>query len=294
MIIISLSDCPPALRGDLTKWLQEISVGVYVGQMSARVREEIWARVKDSIRSGKAVMVYTAMNEQGMDFKVHNSGWNPIDFDGIKLMIRPSVQQATEVETLKSGFSKAAKYQMARLAQQPKKSKIKALDSYVVLDLETTGLSVSSDVIIEIGAIYVEKGEQKAQFHALVKPGVEVPSAIEKLTGLSNAILNSEGQEVSQVLRSFSSFSGELPIISHNASFDMGFLRAACERCGVQLKSSLCIDTLGMAKRLVKDAPNYKLATLIQYFGIEPARMHRSINDCIATKQIYVKLIEIG
>ena len=54
MIVITLTDCPPALRGDLTKWLQEINTGVYVGHVSARVRDEIWKRVRESAKGGPA------------------------------------------------------------------------------------------------------------------------------------------------------------------------------------------------------------------------------------------------
>lgn len=73
MTVIVLSDCPPKLRGDLTKWLLEISTGVYVGKVSARVRDELWLRVCDNLKSGRASMVYSTNNEQGMDFRVHNS-----------------------------------------------------------------------------------------------------------------------------------------------------------------------------------------------------------------------------
>ena len=83
MTVIVLSDCPPKLRGDLTKWLLEISTGVYVGKVSARVRDELWLRVCDNLKSGRASMVYSTNNEQGMDFRVHNSIWEPVDYDGI-------------------------------------------------------------------------------------------------------------------------------------------------------------------------------------------------------------------
>ena len=94
MIVVTLTDCPPALRGDLTKWLQEVNTGVYVGQVSARVRGEIWERVRENAKSGRATMVFSANNEQRMDFRVHNTNWEPIDFDGVKLMLRPSPARA--------------------------------------------------------------------------------------------------------------------------------------------------------------------------------------------------------
>lgn len=73
MIVLSLSNCPPKLRGDLSKWLVEINAGVYVGRVSARVRDELWQRVCENLRDGRATMVFRANTEQGMDFRVHNT-----------------------------------------------------------------------------------------------------------------------------------------------------------------------------------------------------------------------------
>lgn len=84
-----MTDCPPQLRGDLSKWLFEINTGVYVGQVSQRVREALWLRVCDHLRNGRATMVYSTNGEQKMDFRVHNTAWEPVDYDGLKLMPRP-------------------------------------------------------------------------------------------------------------------------------------------------------------------------------------------------------------
>ena len=68
-----MNDCPPSLRGDLSKWLCEINTGVYVGQVSSRVREALWNRVCQNLRHGRATMVYTTNTEQKMAFRVHNT-----------------------------------------------------------------------------------------------------------------------------------------------------------------------------------------------------------------------------
>ncbi len=86
MIVIVLSNCPPSLRGDLTKWLFEINTNVFVGRVSARVRDDLWDRIINHCNKGKVTMVYNVRNEQGFDFRVHNAEWRPIDFDGLKLM----------------------------------------------------------------------------------------------------------------------------------------------------------------------------------------------------------------
>lgn len=63
MIVITLTKTPPALRGDLTRWCQEIQTGVYVGDVSARVRDKLWERVQTNIGNGEATLVYNTNNE---------------------------------------------------------------------------------------------------------------------------------------------------------------------------------------------------------------------------------------
>lgn len=89
MIIIVVAACPVGLRGHLTRWLLEISPGVFVGTVSTRVRELMWIRVIEMARTGRAIMVHTANNEQGLEFQVHNHDWQPTDFEGLNLIIRP-------------------------------------------------------------------------------------------------------------------------------------------------------------------------------------------------------------
>lgn len=292
MIVITLTDCPPALRGDLTKWLQEINTGVYVGKVSARVREHIWKRVKENAKSGKATMVFTAHNEQGMDFRVHNTNWDPIDFDGIKLMLRPSPARARKFNEMRMGFSNAARMRKAKQMSRIKHNK-QLPEKYIALDVETTGLSSERHKIIEIGAIKVNENQIEASFHMFVKPKKKIPQDIANLTGLSDEILQREGKELSDILPELLLFVGDLPIVSHNVDFDYGFLRVACENCGLPLFSNHCIDTLALARRLVENVQNYKLETLLNYFGIEVGLKHRSMEDCYYTKQLYEKLIEI-
>ena len=110
MIVIVLSACPVSLRGDLTKWLLEINPGVFVGRVSARIREKLWARVLESGSTGRATMVFPADNEQRLEFRVNNADWEPVDFEGVKLIYRPVVRKVVP----KSGWSKASRYRRAR------------------------------------------------------------------------------------------------------------------------------------------------------------------------------------
>lgn len=89
MVVIVLTACPEGLRGHLTRWLLEISAGVFVGHVTARVRTLLWARVVELSRDGRALMVYSQRNEQHLAFKVHGHHWEPTDYDGVLLMRRP-------------------------------------------------------------------------------------------------------------------------------------------------------------------------------------------------------------
>lgn len=114
MTVVVVSDCPPKLRGDLTKWLIEVNIGVYVGNINVRIRESLWERICDNLKNGRATIIFPAENEQRMDFWVHNTTWEPVDYDGLKLMRRPAPHYyGTQQPILKNGFSKAAVRQNA-------------------------------------------------------------------------------------------------------------------------------------------------------------------------------------
>jgi len=293
MIVLVLTDCPNALRGDLTRWLFQVDTNIYVGKQSARVRDMIWKRVIETAGKGRAVMVYPAKNEQGFDFRVWGATWQPIDFDGLKLMLRPHPDRVqANTDKLKPGFSKAAKRQTAKRFAN-KKQTPSLPNTYLVLDVETTGLQPDTDEIMEIGAIKVIEGNEAGVFQALLRISATIPQNIEKLTGITNEILIKEGRELEAVIREFREFAGELPFVSHNIAFDMSFLRKAYERCALSAPHNLCIDTLRMARKLLDDPRDYKLGTLMKYFDMEQTDVHRGVGDCSATMLLYDKLCAI-
>lgn len=89
MTVLVLTAVPAGLRGVLTRWLFEIAPGVFVGRVSARIRELLWQRVIEGVGRGRAIMVQSQRNEQGLGFRVHGHDWEPVDFEGINLMLRP-------------------------------------------------------------------------------------------------------------------------------------------------------------------------------------------------------------
>lgn len=291
MIVVSLTDCPPRIRGDLSKWLMEINTGVYVGNVSARVRDELWARICENVKDGRATMVFSARNEQGLAFRVHNTTWEPVDFDGIRLMRRPMMEQApTATEPVPTaGASKAAQIQKAR-AMQALRSRFPT--SYVAIDFETSGLSVTDDQIIEAAAIRVIEGTVEAEFEQLVHFDGTLPAQIVQLTGITDGMLREQGAPRRPTLQALIAFMGDLPIVSHNAAFDINFLRMACRQDGIAMPRSRVIDTMDVARRTIKHLPDYKLATVAHALGIEPDGHHRALADCRTLQRVYEKLNE--
>lgn len=113
MVVLVLTACPDGLRGHLTRWLLEISPGVFVGHVTQRVRDLLWSRVLEMCHDGRAILVFGIAGEQRLDFKVHNHDWKVIDLDGLKLMLRPS-DRLQVGNPMRHGWSKASKLRRVR------------------------------------------------------------------------------------------------------------------------------------------------------------------------------------
>ena len=290
MVVLSISDCPPKLRGDLSKWLFELNTGVYVGKVSARVRENLWDRVCENLSHGKATMVYSARNEQGMEFRVFQTSWEPVDFDGVTLMRRPLPRIQSTQEA--SGFSNASRMLKAGNIQKARKKK-ESEKGYVVIDLETTGLSPREDEILEIGAVHIVSHEVKDSFSALVKIKQRVPADIMALTGIREDAILREGKALKEALSLFLEFIEDRRMVFHNAGFDRGFLQKALPQCELPQLKNPYEDTMVLAKRYLEDIENYKLETLARYFFQGEIQKHRALEDSILTWRVYEKLKEL-
>lgn len=286
MIVITVSNCPPKLRGDLSKWLIEIDTGVFVGNLTARVRDEVWQRVCTNIKHGSATMAYGTNNEQKLDFRVHNNDWEPVDFDGIKL-----IKQKTKMDDKHyKDTSKAKINHINRLAQMKNgTSKLKkdAVFEYVVIDIETTGLDNSE--IIEIGALHIVNGQIADEFSHLVKCEQPLPQEISKLTGITPDELAENGIDLSTAIAEFTAFCGEKDLVAYNIKFDMKFLQAACKNNGLPLLKNKQIDVMLLAKKKLR-LKSYRLIAVAENLGIERVQAHRALEDCFLVHGIYEKL----
>lgn len=295
MVVVVLSDCPPKLRGDLSKWLFEINTGVYIGNVTARIRELLWKRICENIKNGQATMVYSARGEQRMEFVVHNTSWKIVDFDGIKLMQRPLPKGNFSKDTGESfehSYSKASLYKKVEKIEKSRNKSREIPDEYVVLDVETTGLSYLTNDIIEIGAIHVLKHEPIAEFNCLVKSEKEIPESVKNVTGITEKDLLDNGCDLRVALIGLLEFISNKTIVCHNVGFDLNFIRNACRREKLEFPRIKNIDTVILAKRKLKGVTDYKLTTIARELDVDSVGAHRALRDCYITNEVFLKLNE--
>ncbi len=165
--------------------------------------------------------------------------------------------------------------------------------TFVIVDLETTGGSPASCEITEIGAVKVRGGEVLGEFATLVRPSSSIPPFISVLTGITDAMVASSPAPAS-VLPAFLEFARGCVLVAHNAPFDMGFLRAGCERLGIAWPGFETVDTAVLARRVLTrdETPNCKLATLAVLFKAAEPPCHRALADARATVDVLHGLFE--
>jgi CRISPR-associated protein Cas2 len=128
MTVIILTACPDGLRGHLTQWLLEISAGVYVGHVNSRIRHRLWGKVVEMAGPGRALLVHQQPGEQRLCFQVHDHHWQPVDFDGITLIRRPT-QRKTENPALPKGWSNASRRRrFGRRASESRRTSVASPD----------------------------------------------------------------------------------------------------------------------------------------------------------------------
>lgn len=165
--------------------------------------------------------------------------------------------------------------------------------TFVVVDLETTGGSPAASAITEIGAVKVRGGTVLGEFQTLVHPGAAIPAFISVLTGITDAMVT-DAPPIDSVLPGFLEFSAGAVLVAHNAPFDVGFLRAACERSGRSWPAYDVIDTARLARRVVTrdDAPDCRLSSLARLFRSGTTPDHRALHDARATVDVLHGLLD--
>lgn len=167
-------------------------------------------------------------------------------------------------------------------------------NTYVVFDLETTGLYPNSgDTIIEIGAVKISNGKIIDRFDELINPGKVLNDEIIKITGINNEMLKKKRNE-KEVVETFMNWVGHLPMVAHNAKFDISFLDMAYSKYNLGKLSNTVIDTLGLSRYLESNERYHNLATLVKRYNIpwDEDKHHRADYDSEGTALIFHKMLQ--
>ena len=162
------------------------------------------------------------------------------------------------------------------------------MKDYVAFDLETTGLSLERDQIIEIGAVKVRDGKISGKYNCIIHPEIEVSDFIINLTGIDRNMLK-KGISLKEGVEGFLEFSRNFPVLGHNVMFDYKFMKKAAasfkhnfEREGV--------DTLKVARKLLGELENKKLETLCAHYHYVNQAAHRAYDDALATAVVFEQM----
>lgn len=174
-------------------------------------------------------------------------------------------------------------------------SLIESFENFVVIDIETTGLSPIYDYIIEIGAIRYENDIEVERFSSLVKPplcddGSYIDDYIVELTGITNEML-STAPTIKEVLADFDSFIGNSILIGHNVNFDINFLYDNFEEYLNKTLSNDFVDTMRLSRNLHITESHHRLLDLCKRYQLDYSSSHRSISDCELTYMCYKCLL---
>ncbi|WP_051569083.1 PolC-type DNA polymerase III [Alkaliphilus transvaalensis] len=164
-------------------------------------------------------------------------------------------------------------------------------DEFVVFDIETTGLSNKVDRITEIGAVKVKDGKVIDQFSSLINPQMPIPPKIVELTGITNDMVK-DSPGIEKVLPEFLAFVGDTPLVAHNASFDVGFIRENAKHQGLTVKNAV-VDTLKLARVLLPQLKRHKLNVIAKELNITLLSHHRAVDDATATAEIWMEFIKM-
>ena len=167
-------------------------------------------------------------------------------------------------------------------------------DTYVVFDLETTGLYPNSgDSIIEIGAVKISEGNIIDRYDELVMPEKPLTEEITKITGINNDMLKGKRSEEIAV-KDFMRWIGDLPMVAHNAKFDISFIEMAYSKYNLGNFNNVVIDTLGLSRYLESNQRFHNLATLVKRYDIpwDEDKHHRADYDSEGTALIFLKMLK--
>lgn len=167
----------------------------------------------------------------------------------------------------------------------------KEYSTFVVFDIETTGLSAVNDMITEIGAIKVENGKIIDTFSQLINPERPIPEKITNLTGITDDMVKDK-PTIGEIINDFKEFIKDHVLVAHNASFDVGFIREKFKLFNLDLNNPV-LDTLELSRAVFPDLKSHKLNIIANHLNIELINHHRAVDDAKATAEILIKILDI-
>jgi CRISPR-associated protein Cas2 len=303
--VITLRNVPNSLRGDLTRWMQEIATGVYVGNYNSKVREYLWKRISETVEEGEATISYSCRNEVGYSFFTCNTKRQIVDFDGIPLVLLPWSEFPEKTDTIKKtanninvdkqASSQTSSHETKYLNDSisPNSGTSDRQNDLVFLDIETTGLNADEDQIIEIGARRVFGSEPKVvDFHRLIRIDRQIPDIVRNLTKITDEMLNS-GSELETVIKDFQKFIQDAVLVGYNISFDIKFLNKAFEKFSLGTIHNKTKDLMFEAKRRKVFQLNYKFGTTLKTYGIDQQVLHRALQDAKLVQLLYYQMFHV-
>jgi DNA polymerase-3 subunit alpha (Gram-positive type) len=153
--------------------------------------------------------------------------------------------------------------------------------TYVVFDIETTGLSITQNKIIEIAAVRMQEGKEIDRYATFVNPHERIPYNIQQLTNITDEMVK-DAPDVEPVMEEFVKFVGDAVLVAHNARFDIGFIQATLKKMGLPELTNPVLDTLELARLLFPTMKNHRLNTLTDKYKVALESHHRAIDDTIA------------
>ncbi|MED0674575.1 MULTISPECIES: PolC-type DNA polymerase III [Aneurinibacillus] len=297
--------------------LMAIKNGIWV-KVRGTIQEDTFARelvmtAKDIVQVQPTASRMDNATEKRVEFHCHT---NMSAMDGVASAER-LIKQAAEwghkaiaitdhavAQAFPEAFSAAKKYGIkviygmeanvvpdsAVIVHQPQSREL-ADDTYVIFDVETTGLSVVNNTIIEIAGVKMKNGEIIGRYESFVNPHEPIPLNIQQLTNITDDMVK-DAPELDQVIREFVDFVGDAVLVAHNAKFDMGFLQASLKKVGLPPIGNPFFDTLELARFLYPGMRNHRLNTLAEKFNVSLENHHRAVDDSEATGHIFFHMLK--
>ncbi len=166
----------------------------------------------------------------------------------------------------------------------------KYVEDYVVFDLETTGISVIRDRVVEISAVKVLRGRIVDQFSTLVNPEMKIPFRASEVNHITDDMVKN-APVFERALDDFNTFAGGMVLTGHNIhTFDMKFIQRDAKAYWGKVFMNDYIDTLMLARQRLPQLTNYKLTDLAGHYSISAEGAHRALADCVMNQRVFEKL----